>query len=241
MKKHSSFKLYLFAFIITGIIFGASIYFSDYINKKRTQELQAIEEKISLDILAFETQFDLLKEASCDAFGKFTLREELDSLNSKLIFLEQQLGVDNPEVFKLKRYYSILEIKDYILNKRMDEQCKTKSIFILYFYSYKDCSECTIQEYILRAIKDKYPEIDIYTFDYNLDLPVISTLLTLHNVPEKPPIIDINGKLYAPFDSLTDIEAVLEPYLKIASSTLKALNATSTQNKSGTSTSNKAR
>ncbi len=228
MKRKIHVQLYIFALIITLSIFTGAIFFSNYLNQKRTDELKSAEDKIALDILAFETQFDLLKESSCATFNKSPLREELSSLNSKLIFMEQQVGVDNPEVFKLKRYYSVLEIKDYLLNKKMDAQCKTNSILILYFYSNNNCSECTIQDYILRAIRDKYPHINIYSFDYDLDLPAIQTLISLHNIPENPPIIDINGKAYAPFNSLDDIEAVLEPLLS-ATSTTATTTATTTK------------
>jgi hypothetical protein len=101
----------------------------------------------------------------------------------------------------------------------MTEECNLDTIFILYFYANKNCSECQTQELLLRAIRDKYPQVEIYNFDYDLDLSAVKTLITLHNIPPKPPVIDINGKAYASFDSLESMEAVLAPYLKKATTT----------------------
>jgi hypothetical protein len=226
MQKKINLKLYISAFVITLGIFIFALFSSNFINEKKTEELKTSEDKIAVDILSFETQFDLLKEASCESFTKAPLREELGNLNSKLLFMEQQLGIDNSEVASLKRYYSVLEIKSYLLSKKMNEQCKNNGVYILYFYSTKDCPECVIQEYILRAIKDKYPQIEIYSFDYMLDLPAIETLITLHNVPKTPPIIDINDNLYAPFDNLSAMETVLEPFLNATTTSLKVATTT---------------
>ena len=223
MNKKSTTALYYFsALVITALLFSIALFSSNYFNKQKTDELKAAEDKIAIDILSLETQFDLLKEASCKNFDRSTIRQELNTLSSKLVFMEQQLGLDNPEVFRLKRYYSILEIKDYLLNMKMNEQCNTKSIPILYFYATKDCPTCVTQQYILRAVKEKYPQVDVYTFDYALDLAAVKTLITLHDIPQTPPIIDINGKVYAPFKTLDDMEAVLAPLIKASQATTTA-------------------
>lgn len=227
MKKRHSI-LYILAFIITLSIFSAAFFVSSYFNTKKTQELKSIEDKIALDILSVETEYAIIEESSCKEFDRANIRDDLDSLGAKLIYMEGQVGTDNPELFTLKRYHSLLQIRDYLLSKRMSEECKKGGIFILYFYSSPEtCERCQTQEYMLRAIRNKYPMINIYTFDYNLDLPAIQTLITLHNIPKNPPIIDINGKAYAAFDSLADMELLLEPLLQsMASSTATTTSST---------------
>ncbi|MES2436685.1 MAG: hypothetical protein V4519_01630 [Patescibacteria group bacterium] len=228
MKK-INFKIYIIALFLTITVFGVAFVISEYINKRKTNELKAIEDKISIDILSFETQFDIIEESSCKEFDRSTLRTELSSLSSKLDFLEGQLGENDPEVFRLKRYYSLLQIRDYLLTKRMNDECDYGKVFILYFYSNKNCATCQTQEYILRAIQNEYPQIEIYTFDYDIDLPAVKTLISQHNVPNALPIIDINGKNYAAFDSLASMESVIQPFLEQATSTtMTATSSTAT-------------
>jgi hypothetical protein len=226
MKK-INLKIYIIALMLTLTVFGVAFFISEYINERKTNELQEIEDKIAIDILSFETQFDIIKESSCKEFDRTSLRTELSSLSSKLDFLEGQLGRNDPEVFRLKRYYSLLQIRDYLLTKRMNDECEYGKVFILYFYSDTNCATCQTQEYILRAIQEEYPQIEIYTFDYDIDLPAVKTLITQHNVPNSPPIIDINGKNYAAFDSLASMRTVIQPFLEAATST--PMTATSTK------------
>jgi hypothetical protein len=223
-------KTYIFALIATLAVFIAAFGVSTYITNRKTQELKAAEDKVAIDILSLETQYDLLNESSCKTFDRGALRQELDSLSSKLNFMESQVGYDNPEVFRLKRYYSLLEIKDYLLTKRMSEQCKTDTVFVLYFYANQDCPECQTQDYLLKAVHNTYPQVEIYNFDYNLDLSAVQTLITLHNIPPKPPVIDINGKAYASFDSLESLTSMIDKELETATSSTK--QATTTKVKS---------
>ncbi len=212
-------KTYFFTLFATLALFVVAFAISTYITQKKTEELKSDEDKISINILSLETQYDLLKDSSCKTFNRDTLRSELDTLSSKLQFMEGQVGDDNPDVFRLKRYYSLLEIKDYLLTKKMSEQCHFDTIFILYFYANKDCPDCQTQEFYLRAIRDEYPQTETYSFDYALDLPAVKTLITLHSIPPKPPVIDINGKAYASFDSLDSLDSIIKQYIKIATST----------------------
>ncbi len=220
MKK-VNIKIYISALIITLIIFSTAFFTSTYFNNKKTQELRAIEDEIAVDILSFETEYAIFEESSCKEFNRESLKASLNDLAQKLAFMEGQVGKDDPEVYRLKRYYSLLQIRDYLLLKRMSDQCKLDTTFILYFYSQgSECAQCQTQEYMLRAIRTKYPQIEMYTFDYDVDLPAIQTLITLHNIPKNPPIIDINGKAYAAFDSLADMEAIVKPLVNpVATST----------------------
>ncbi|MDQ3014375.1 MAG: hypothetical protein M3Q73_00745 [bacterium] len=217
--KPVSTKLYIVTLAITLLIFIGAFVISNYLNNKKTQELRSIEDEIAIQILSFETQFDVIEESSCASFNKSDIRKQLQSLSSKLAFLEGQLGLSDPEVFRLKRYYSLLQIRDYLLTKRMSDQCGFNNVFILYFYSRNNCDECQRQEFIVQAIRDNYPQIETYSFDYDVDLPAVQTLISTHNIPRTPPIIDINGKVYVPFTSLNDMEGIVIPLLKAHATT----------------------
>ena len=90
--------------------------------------------------------------------------------------------------------------------KKMRERCGEKSIFILYFYKNDSCTDCTKQGYVLTSLREKYPDLRVYSFDYNLDLSAIKTMTSIYKVPDNLPAIVINGKVYNGLQTLESIE-----------------------------------
>ena len=204
---------YLLAFVITALIFTTAIIANNFFNEKRIEQLRSIEEGIAIDILSLETQFDLLQEQSCASIKENSiLSRELDTLARKLSFAESQLGTDNEEVLRLKRNYSLLEIKDLLLMQKVSEKCsELEPIFLLYFYSNKtgSCADCTRQGYVLTELARKYPKLRIYSFDYDLDLSAVETLISLREVPDTLPVLVIDDEVHSGFKSVEDIEALV--------------------------------
>lgn len=221
-------KKYIIVFVITSAIFLTAIYISDYFNELRIQDIRSIEEKLRIDILSLETQFDLLEELSCNDITENTvLSQELNSLALKLNFTEVQLGVDNEEVKKLKRQYSLLQIKDYLLMKKVAKKCSLNPVFILYFYSNAgDCDDCERAGHVLTFLREKYPTLRVYSFDYNLELSALTTLISINKIENSLPAIVIEEEIYYGIKTLDDIENIL-PILQ----TLKNNDATTTSNK----------
>ncbi len=234
MKSPIHTKTYIFTFFITIAIFLVALWASTFITRQKTAQLKADEDRIAINILSLETEYQLLNDSSCKSFNRESLRKELDNLSSRLQFLESQVGYDNPEVFRLKRYYSLLQIKDYLLTKKMSGECNLDTVFVLYFYANKDCPDCLTQDYLLRAVRSLYPQVEVYNFDYYLDLGAVKTLITLHNIPAAPPVIDINGKAYATFPDLQSLRNIIDAELPVATST-----ATTTKNNSSATSTNR--
>ncbi|HEY4526493.1 MAG TPA: hypothetical protein VJK53_01435, partial [Candidatus Paceibacterota bacterium] len=110
---------YVIAFLITALMFATAVYASNYFNNRRISEIRATQDDISSDILSIETQFDLLAEHSCSDIGESTiLPSELTSLGNQLSYMESQ-GGRTEEITRLKRLYSLLLIKDYLLMQRV--------------------------------------------------------------------------------------------------------------------------
>jgi len=222
-------KKYIFVFFITFAIFATALYISSFASNKRIEEIKSIEDKIAVDILSSETQYSLLAESSCSDIGNPSLSEELNSLAEKLSYTEGKLGADNTEVLGLKRYYSLLEIKDYLLMKKVTEKCKTKTQVILYFYSNKgDCTECERMGYVLTFLRNEYPGLRVYAFDYNLDLSAVRTLRSMLKIENKLPAVVINDKTYYGFKSIEDVEEIM-PGLKTLKETATSTSATTTK------------
>jgi hypothetical protein len=206
MHEPNDWKKYIIVFFITLTIFISGLWISNYLNNRKINQLKNIEGKISLDLISSEVQFSLLQEQSCKDISQSILSSELNSLADKISYSENNIGADDIDVVSLKKSYSLLEIKDYLLMKKLKDRCEEKSIFILYFYKNENCSECTKQGYVLTALREKYPDLRVYSFDYNLDLSAIKTMISIYNVPDDLPAIVINGKVYSGFKSLEDIE-----------------------------------
>jgi hypothetical protein len=153
---------------------------SNYFGNKKINQLKSIQDKIAIDILSSETQFSLLSELSCKNISDSVLSGELGELGQKLEWGQENLGATE-EVSYLKKYYSLLQIKDYLLMKKIVSRCGGKSAFILYFYTTaENCSECEKEGLVLTALRDRYPELRVYSFDYSTDLSAVKSMLSIY-------------------------------------------------------------
>lgn len=222
-------KKYLIVFIITLGVFLTALYVSNSLNGRKLTELRSIEDKLSIDILSSEVQYSLLEELQCKDVSASVLSDELTTLADKIAFTEQNFSAGSDQIIQLKKSYSLLEIKDYLLMKKISERCDKKSVFVLYFYANEDtCPECVKQGYILTELHSLYPELRVYSFDYNLDLSAIETLISIYNVPDTLPALVINGKVYPGLQTKEEIENVLKLNLEDKTTTKNTKKATST-------------
>lgn len=221
-----NWQKYLLALIITAAIFGTAFYFTSRIDSKRIADIRALEESISIDILSSEIQFELLGNLDCTLInnppaGGPVLQSELNSLASRLSVSEQNLGSGDAEVLHLKKQYSLLEIKDYLLMEQIAQKCHLKPVFVLYFYSNAgDCEDCARAGDVLTYMHEQYPGLRVYSFDYNLDLSALKTLATLRALNGSLPAFIVNNRppVYG-FKTLDQLEALIPELKTLASST----------------------
>ena len=199
----------LIAFLITAVLAGTVAYAVNYLNNARIAEISTMADQLSIDTISLDTQFSLLSSAPCDSIASSTtFISNLSDLGNRLSYAEDQLGTDNPQVVRLKEQYSLLEIRDYILTKQLASACGIRPVTVLYFYSNAgDCSDCDKAGYALSYLRTTYPSLRVYSFDYNLDLSALKTLIALDKVKGPLPAFIINGKRSYGFTSLADLEA----------------------------------
>lgn len=220
-------RKYIIAFLITALIFGTAVFASSLISNKKIEDVRAIENRVAQDILSSETQFALLAETSCKDIGPGFLSQELGPLGEKLSYAENQKGFNLEDIDSLKRSYFLLEIKDYLLMKRLTEKCNIKPTFILYFYSTNDrCENCEKMGYVLTALRDKYPDLRVYSFDYHYNVGAIDTLTSIYKVKPELPAIIVNGETYYGFKPVDQLEAEI-PALKLLKETAEKATTTS--------------
>jgi hypothetical protein len=228
MEKFN-WKKYVWTFIITVVIFITAIALSNYFSNKKMASLREIEDKISTDIMSSETQYALLAESSCKDLSSDVLSQELNALAQKLTYTEENLSQNSADLLRLKTYYTLLQIKDYLLMKKISVKCNTKPVFILYFYS-NNCPQCEQQGYVLTYLRSQYPNLRIYSFDYNLDNPALRTMISLYKVESVTPAIVINDKVYNGFIDKDKLEGYLPAWMTATSTaTTTKVTATSTK------------
>ena len=219
------YSKYILAFVITAAIFGTAFYIANRLNNARLADIRAAQEAVSVDILSTETQFELLGSLDCQALAQTpVLSDELNSLAARLSVAEQNLGSDNAEVIALKKQYSLLEIKDYLLMKQISQKCTSlKPVYILYFYSNEgDCPQCGAMGDVFTYLRNTYPSLRVYSFDYHLDLPALRTLENLRHVDAKEglPAFVVNNRapIYG-FKNLADTQKLIPELKSLATTT----------------------
>jgi len=215
---------YILVFIITAAIFATAFYVATRLDARRLADIRATQESVSIDILSSETQFALLGNMDCQTISENPiLSTELNSLASRLSVAEENLGATNAEVIRLKKQYSLLQIKDYILMQQVSQKCNLKPVFVLYFYSNQgNCSECGPAGDVLTYLRTQYPGLRVYSFDYNLDLSAVRTLISLRGLQGQLPALVINNRppVYG-FKTFEEIQTLI-PELKTLSTTTAA-------------------
>lgn len=210
-------KKYLIVFLITVGLFVTAGYVSNYFSNSKIEQLKLIQDKIAIDILSSETQFSLLSELSCKNISDSIYSPELGELGSKLEWSQNNLSATE-EVSYLKKYYSLLQIKDYLLAKKISARCGIKSAFILYFYTTLDnCTLCQKQGIVLTSLRAKYPELRVYSFDYSTELGAVKAMLQIYKIKDTElPALVVDDEVMNGFHSIEELEVKLKESFKMS-------------------------
>ena len=214
-EEKNDWKKYLIVFLITALIFATAFYVSNNLNNDKLEEIRKIEDTISIDILSLETQFDLFEQLSCDSITDSILSKELGELASRIEYGENNFDSLSEELVGLKKYYSLLQIKDFLLMQKAKDRCDLNVESIIYFYGREDCDDCRKQGYVLTDVRQDYPELRVYSFDYFLDVSAIEALKSIYKIDEELPALIINGKKYQGFKNREEIESIMPELVKI--------------------------
>lgn len=203
------YRRYIVAFILTTLIFFTGFLTSQMLTVKKLENLKSVEDSISLKLLSSETEYDLLREVDCENRNANFLTTEINDLAHQLEILEEQ-NIDQAKILDVKKRYSLLLVKDYLLSKRINESCGFKSTFVIYFYQNKDlCPECVNAGIALNSLRQEYSKMKVYAFDYNLDLPIIKAMASVYGVEKNLPALVVNKKTYYKLETRADIEKLL--------------------------------
>ena len=96
-------------------------------------------------------------------------------------------------------------------------------MYILYFYSNAgDCKDCGRAGDVLTYLRETYPGLRVYSFDYNLDLSALRTLITLRKINGEKglPAFVVNNRapVYG-FKTLQEMQKLIPELKTLATST----------------------
>jgi len=215
--QHIDWRKYVLAFAITAVIFATAVYTNNYFNDRRIGEMRSIQDSIATNISSSEVEVALLSDIPCNEAGSSMLSSELNPLAERIAYSEENIGTDNADVIALKKAYSLLEIKDYLLMKDIAKRCGQKFGSALYFYGNNEsCPDCDKASYVLTYLRNKYPELRVYSFDYNLDLSAVQTLIKMLKIKSALPAIVIDREVLNGFQERDVLEkAIITHYPKL--------------------------
>lgn len=194
-RKRFSLKKYFLVLLITILIFVSGMLMGSYFNSQKMNDLELLQRDLTTSSFDNELQYLLIEDAPCDYVNSTPVLDELYELSTKLDFMESLLGPKNVEVLRLKSYYSLLQIRYWRFMNKINSECDRYKNNILYFYSNDgDCPSCEEQGYVLTYIRKKYPNVQVYSFDSNLNLGSIEALKLRFDINQTPSIV-INGNL----------------------------------------------
>jgi len=208
--ENYDFNKYIAAFGLATLIFLLGIILGNYFVKEKLSAINEMQDSVRLEVMSMELQNTLFQEEPCSS-PIIPLEGKLEDITSKITLMENRLGKDNEQVLEIKKYYSLIEINHYLLMKSKKEQCDLDYSLVLFFYSNKDnVLESEKQGYVLDSLKGKYTseKIKVYSFDQDLDLDIITTLISFYNVTTVPTMI-INGEKLEGFHEKEEVEKMI--------------------------------
>jgi len=201
-------RIFVAAFVITSIIFGAILFSNSVMNNTREDSVaermnSVIKEYEDMQTVLWMSEF-LGENATCVAMqGMITqMNKGLWELGSKIDQYRQvtEEFAEDPFYIQQKAEFNRREVLYLSTLEGMKERCSINQTIIAYFYRKKElCPDCDAQSFVLRDIKndlsnmDKTEELAIFSFDADMGIVPVDLLAQYYNISQYPCVV-IEGK-----------------------------------------------
>ncbi|MFH1823219.1 MAG: hypothetical protein ABH817_00675 [archaeon] len=201
------------ALAITVIVFIIGVFIGQLLTESKTNTLENIQTSLALELTELQLQAEVLEQNPCESDEALKrLGGRLDSVAEQLETLENQLGKTDKRVIELKKPYTLLLVRHYLLYQKRVDYCLENPTLLLFFLS----NEGTLRElsenqgFILKYLQGVYgyDKLKVYAIDTGLDLAIVTTLKELYKVTEVPTLV-INKKTYSGFKTQEQIESAI--------------------------------
>jgi len=203
-------RLYFFAFVISLLLFTVGIVLGWQWGFAAANQMKSELDSLSSEAAGVELVTLMGNESfACPIYGSEFARlfQGTEGYGAKLADLEQRKGKMDPEVMELKKDYSAMQLRNYLLQQRMDAKCGTRHNIIIYFYSNEGYSPETDEGLQIGQVDTQFG-VYTYHFDVNVDSPVVRGLKAAYGINVAPTLI-INGEKREGFTGAATIREVL--------------------------------
>lgn len=204
--------VFLKTFFISLGIFVIGFFIGSVVENSLTADLRERTESIQNSIQEIELESLYLlsvSNSSCPFLNDLVRKtnNNLDDLAGKLSsYDEEKIVFTSNDLVNIKSKYTVLLVKDWLLQNSVRQHCKTNSASILYFYD-RDCTDCLFQGDILTVLKQQFKEkVMIFPLDHSLGTSPVSLLESYYNITRFPSVV-IDEAAYSgiiPFKNLRE-------------------------------------
>lgn len=210
MVKREIKGRYLLAFLLTASVFVLGIFLGVIMSDVKTSAIYGYERDLMTNFIFQDVQTDLLQSDPCNFVNSDLVSQGLFRVGDRLDALEKEKGSDDDQVKSLKAYYTILEVKDFLFFKKINKDCNASFVLNLFFYSNdpKVCDQCVDQGFVLSYARAKNENVRTYSFDVDMQLPVVQYLVSYYNVTNLPTVV-FNEKIYQGFVDAEEVDEII--------------------------------
>lgn len=189
-RKKFDTRKYIIVFAITTIIFIAGLFVGSLLSTEKLTNVRNLQDSLRSDTLDLEVLYAVLEKDPCAFINTSSLTEQLYDIGIKLDYMEGILGKNDEQVLRLKKYYSLLQIRQWLFEGRALAECEQDTHTLLYFYDNEPgvCDSCQEQGFILSYLREEYG-ISIYSFDVHTDSQALDAIMSRYEVVETPTIV----------------------------------------------------
>lgn len=210
-RKIKSRKRYLWAFLIGTTIFILIFVISYSMSFAELRSVSGMQNSLAYNIFQDKLNYTFFNNSICSNASYSQLSSDLATQGSIINDLEQKLGKNNPSVLNEKKFYTLVELEHFEFVQDQNKECNSTTNTILFFYSNSnnDIKKSENLGNILTVLSERNSNLMVYSFDINLDSPLITLLKNKYNVTE-PFTLIVNGNttLYDP-QNIDEIEKYL--------------------------------
>ena len=212
-------KIFFTSLILTIIIFVMGLLVSYVLDFYRMDEITRVIESHEVDKSAYflEGQFiESIGGDKCAVMNKrfFDLKTDIHKVGIALNNYWGKSFIKTTDFDYLKRHYFLLELEFFSLIKKLNKECDTDYVTLMFFYE-KDDQDSITQGYILEDLGQAYKDnVVILSLDKDYeDEPLVPLLVNTYNITTAPTMI-INDIKVEKFQYGGEINATIKEIIR---------------------------
>lgn len=213
LRKRIKKSKYAIVFGMTITIFLFGLLVGSVFTSQKLADVRDLQDGLRSDTLDLEVVYTLLEQNPCEYVNMSLLVEDLQDVAERVDYLEGELGKDDENVLRLKKYYSLLQLRQWLFEERVRAECAQNKTVVLYFYDNEPgaCPNCEEQGFILSYLRKKYPEqLSVYSFDVKTESEAVQAVIRRYGINSVPTVV-LNEELLTGFQSTEQLEELIIP------------------------------